>query len=86
MKVVKFDVVFVMKDSGMIDSIRDAQRLINQCAVSINNKWWVTDRIVYLPAEELPAVLKVGKRRFLRLAWNVEDLENAVQPISKQKG
>lgn len=54
----------IMKSSGLAKSTSEAQRLINQGAVSVNGKKWDS------PDRNLPEgeyLLKVGKRRFLKI-------------------
>jgi tyrosyl-tRNA synthetase len=58
----------IMKSSGLAKSTSEAQRLINQGAVSVNGeKWDNPDR--NLPEGEY--LLKVGKRRFLKVIAKV---------------
>jgi tyrosyl-tRNA synthetase len=55
----------MMCDSELISSKREARRLIEQGAVTVDG-----ERITSITEEiplETPVVLKVGKRRFLRI-------------------
>jgi tyrosyl-tRNA synthetase len=54
----------IMKESGLVKSTSEAQRLIKQGAVSVNGEKWDS------PDKNLPKgeyLLKVGKRRFLKI-------------------
>jgi len=55
----------IIKDSGLAKSTSEAIRLINQGAVSVNDKKW-DDPDKKLPAGEY--LLKVGKRKFLKIS------------------
>ncbi|MCE2502821.1 MAG: tyrosine--tRNA ligase [Chlorobi bacterium] len=60
----------LMVDAGMISSKGEARRLIEGGGVSIDSEKVANPQLVYEPKGE--AILKVGKRKFLRLVASVE--------------
>ncbi len=54
----------ILKDAGLVKSASEARRLIKQGAVSLDGHKLTTEEI---EIQDLPKVLKVGKRRYLRL-------------------
>ncbi len=63
-----FDIAFIMKTGGMVGSTREAQRLIEQGGVYLDNMK-VPDRYVWLESEADFAVLRVGRKKFLKIRF-----------------
>lgn len=59
-------VVDILRRLGMVESGKEAVRLLEQGGVRLNGDV-ITERDALITPEDLPAVLQVGKRKFVRL-------------------
>lgn len=69
---VKGELLPILKDNGLIKSINEGRRLIDQCAVSFVPKGAPSVRILVTSPEwtnlgGVSGTIRVGKRRFLRI-------------------